>query len=89
MNYISHLLAITLLAQSAYAQSNKPVQKPESWDLMVVEMLMYPGSSVQYSQTVIATYDSQSQCEAARKSIYTKYNSSTKCSLKKKTKVNV
>jgi hypothetical protein len=89
MHYLLRLLAITLLAQSAYAQSNKPVQKPEIWELLVVETLMYPGSSVQYSQTVIATYDSQSQCEAARKSVLTKYNSSTKCNLKKKTKVNV
>lgn len=79
----------TVMSLSLYAQANKSVQKPESWDLKVVELVMYPGSSVQYNETVIATYDFQSQCEAARKSIFTKYNSSTKCSLKKKTKVNI
>lgn len=89
MNHLCLILAITLLPLGAYAQSDKPVQKPETWELMVVEVLMYPGSSVQYNQTVIATYNSQSQCEAARKNIYTKYNSSTKCSLKKKSKVNI
>ena len=89
MNYIFRLLAITLLLQSAYAQSNKSVQNPESWNLTVVEVLMYPGSAVQYNQTVLATYDYQSQCEAARKMVHTKFNSSTKCILKKKTKVNI
>ncbi len=89
MNYIFRLLAITLLIQSAYAKSNKSVQNPENWNLTVVEMLMYPGSAVQYNQTVLATYDSQSQCELARKTIHTKFNSSAKCILKKKTKVNI
>jgi len=89
MNYIFRILAITLLAHSAYAQSNKSVQNPESWNLTVVEVLMYPGSAVQYNQTVLATYDYQSQCEAARKNIYTRFNSSAKCILKKKTKVNI
>ena len=89
MNYVSRLIALALVINSAYAQSNKPGQKPETWNLTVVEVLMYPGSAVQYNQTVIATYDFQSQCEAARKNILTKFNSSTKCILKKKTKVNI
>ena len=89
MNYLYRFLAITMLLQSAYAQSNKSVQNPESWNLTVVEVLMYPGSAVQYNQTVLATYDYQSQCEAARKMVHTKFNSSTKCILKKKTKVNI
>ena len=89
MNYFLRIIAVMLLLQSAYAQSSKPVQNPESWNLTVVEVLMYPGSAVQYNQTVIATYDFQSQCEAARKMVHTKFNSSTKCILKKKTKVNI
>ena len=89
MNYLYRFLAITMLLQSAYAQSNKSVQNPGSWNLTVVEVLMYPGSAVQYNQTVIATYDFQSQCEAARKMVHAKFNSSTKCILKKKTKVNI
>ncbi|NBW68938.1 MAG: hypothetical protein EBR47_09715 [Betaproteobacteria bacterium] len=89
MKKILCYFAFVLAVVSAYAQSGNAVQKPESWNLTVVEVLMYPGSSVQYNQTVIATYDSQSQCESARKYILTKFNSSTQCNLKKKTKVNI
>jgi hypothetical protein len=82
-------LVFFFLFESAYAQGGNSVQKPETWNLTVVEALMYPGSSVQYNQTVIAIYDSQSQCESARRFVPTKFNSSTQCILKKKTKVNI
>jgi len=89
MRYIFHLIVFTLLIQSAYAQSNKNVQNSENWNLTVVEVLMFPGSAVQYNQTVIATYATQSQCESARKMIPDRFNSSEKCIVKKKTKVNI
>jgi negative regulator of sigma E activity len=89
MRLLVRYLAFILVVQSAYAQSGKSVQKPESWNLTVVEILMYPGSSVQYNQTVIATYDWQSQCESARRTIQTKFNASVQCILKIKTKANI
>jgi hypothetical protein len=79
-------LTVALMVVGAYAQSGSPVQKPESWNLTIVEALMYPGSSVQYNQTVISTYDYKSQCESFRRTIQTKFNTSAQCILKIKPK---
>jgi hypothetical protein len=89
MNYLLRLLAFALVVEGVCAQNIHLAQQTGVWNLMVVELSMYPGSSVQYIETAIATYESQSQCEAARRNIYTKFNSSTKCTLKKKSKVKV
>ncbi len=89
MKTLLSCLSFILLVQSAFAQSGNSVQKPEIWNLTIVEALMYPGSSVQLNQTVIASYDWQAQCESARKIIQARFNSSAQCILKKKTKVSI
>ena len=77
-------LVVALVAGGAFAQINNNGQ--QIWILSVVELAMYPGSSVQYYETEISAFNSQMECDTARKYIPTKFNSSTKCSLKKKTK---
>ena len=89
MNNLLRFLAFVFVVESVCAESNNSAQQAGSWTLTVVEVLMYPGSSAPTKQTAIATYDSQLQCEAARRNIDAKFNSSTKCILKKKTKVNI
>ncbi len=89
MKTLLSCLLFILLVKSAYAQNGNSVQKPETWNLTIVEALMYPGSSVQLNQTVIASYDWQAQCESARKIIQARFNSSAQCILKKKTKVSI
>jgi hypothetical protein len=86
MKNLLRYLVSALVVGGAYAQSGSPVQKPETWNLTIVEALMYPGSSVQYNQTVIATYDYKSQCESVRRTIQTKFNTSAQCILKIKPK---
>lgn len=84
MKNLLRYLIVALMVGGAFAQINNNGQ--QIWILSVVELVMYPGSSVQYNETEIGTFNSQTLCEAARKYIPTKFNSSTKCSLKKKTK---
>jgi hypothetical protein len=89
MKTLLRYLLLILLVESAFAQNGNSVQKPETWNLTIVEALMYPGSSVQLNQTVIASYDWQAQCESARRIIQARFNSSAQCILKKKTKVSI
>jgi hypothetical protein len=89
MKYFLRFLFFFSMVGYACAQSNNTPQQAGTWKLMVVELVMYPGSSVQYKETLLATFDFQSQCEAARKGVDTRYNSSTKCVQQKKSKVNV
>ena len=89
MKSLLRILCFSLLTVQVYAQGSKAPQQPGSWKLMVVELQMFPGSSVQYKETLLATYDFQSQCEAARKGVDARFNTSTKCVQQKKSKVNV
>jgi len=84
MKNLLRYLIVALMIGGAFAQVNNNGQ--QIWILSVVELVMYPGSSVQYNETEIGAFNSQTLCDAARKYIPTKFNSSTKCSLKKKTK---
>jgi len=85
MKNLLRYIAFALMLRGAFAQINNNGQ--QIWILSVVELVMYPGSSVQYNETAIGTFNSQMECDTARKYIPTKFNSSTKCSLKKNTKV--
>jgi len=41
--------------------------------------LMYPGSATAVQRTVVARYETVNQCEAARRNIDAKYNTSLEC----------
>jgi hypothetical protein len=49
------------------------------FDLVLTQLLMYPGSATTVQRTVIARYETVGQCEAARRNIDTKYNTSLEC----------
>jgi hypothetical protein len=48
---------------------------------------MYPGSATTVQKTVIARYETVGQCEAARRNIDAKYNTSIECVIVGKKKV--
>lgn len=49
------------------------------FDLVLTMLIMYPGHTTTVQKVVLDTYDTVYQCEHARRSVYTKYNSSVEC----------
>ena len=49
------------------------------FELVLTQLLMYPGSATAVQRTVVARYETVGQCEAARRNIDTKYNTSLEC----------
>jgi len=57
------------------------------YDLVLTMLLMYPGSATTVQKTVIARYETVGQCEAARRNIDARYNTSLECVIVGKKKV--
>ena len=49
------------------------------FELVLTQLLMYPGSATTVQRTVVARYETVGQCETAKRHIDTRYNTSLEC----------
>jgi len=57
------------------------------YELVLTMLLMYPGSATTVEKTILARYETVSQCESAKRMIDLRYNTSLQCIKMSKKKI--